>query len=253
MFGRKNQNILSEHYTKLIDHSENEDTDDGGDFITLKRADHDLEDDEESLALNLSKRRLKEGESRRKMLRHKAAPTKLVFDEEGKSHAIYEMVDDEEFRKGDVRAEEAKFVERERTRLKEADLEDKELAKDKKKEKKRKRKDRERDVSLSFSRPALSSFNLLFFFLQRDAAGTEGPMVAAGSDDDDGYVSPDFDLPPLSDEENEVDSRAPLAKRARKQNQLPTRNSPNKYDLDHSLQDDEELVLQMLRGKSQKK
>ena len=43
MFERKNQNILSENYSKLVDHgADGNDSED--DFITLKRADHDLED-----------------------------------------------------------------------------------------------------------------------------------------------------------------------------------------------------------------
>ena len=43
MFERKNRGVLSEHYNKLVDHtSELEASGSDEDFITLKRADHDL-------------------------------------------------------------------------------------------------------------------------------------------------------------------------------------------------------------------
>ncbi|KDQ09527.1 hypothetical protein BOTBODRAFT_36933 [Botryobasidium botryosum FD-172 SS1] len=246
MFGRKNQNILSEHYTKLIDHSDPEDGDggDGGDdFIKLKRADHTLSgsdsDDPQSnsksqsaAAENASKRKLKEGTSRRKMLKYKPAPTKLVFDDEGQAHALYEMADDAEFRTGgvDVKAEEQKFVEAERGRLREADVEDKELAKEKKKEKKRKRKERERG----------------------DVDGVEGPptLMDGEQDEDDGYVTPDFDLPPASDEgEDGIDVYVPPSKRSRNsKHHEGKKEKDRKSRLDRTLQDEEALALQMLRG-----
>ena len=47
LFERKNQNILSEHYTKLIDHG-GSDSDD--EFLTLKRADHDLDSDDDTIS-----------------------------------------------------------------------------------------------------------------------------------------------------------------------------------------------------------
>jgi len=49
MFSRKNQNILSSHYTKLVDHENPSDVDgreepeeDDNDFFALKRVNHDL-------------------------------------------------------------------------------------------------------------------------------------------------------------------------------------------------------------------
>jgi ATP-dependent RNA helicase DDX10/DBP4 len=41
MFERKNRGVLSEHYNKLVDHT-SEDSGSDEDFITPKRADHDL-------------------------------------------------------------------------------------------------------------------------------------------------------------------------------------------------------------------
>jgi ATP-dependent RNA helicase DDX10/DBP4 len=152
MFERKNQNILSEHYTKLVDHSEDPlgERDEEEDFITLKRADHTLEDDgQETLPESeaLSKRKLKAAGSKKAMLKFKGVGTKLIFDEEGQAHSLYEMQDDEGFHQGDALGAGREFAENERNRLKEADVHDKELAKEKKREKKRKRKVRESEVS----------------------------------------------------------------------------------------------------------
>lgn len=162
MFGRKNQNILSEHYTKLVDHGSDSDDD----FITLKRADHALPDDPSlpsASALapdpsdvagvfdegeNLSKRKQRMAKSKKAMLKFKGAPTRLVFDDEGQGHEVYEMKDVDEVFKGDKAAlqEARKFAREERERLREVDVADKAEAKEKKREKKRKRKDREREV-----------------------------------------------------------------------------------------------------------
>jgi len=175
MFERKNQNILSNHYSNLIDHS---DSDGSEDFITLKRTDHALSDDEGDASKpggaaqsglsshhveNISKRKLKIGESKKLMAKYKSTGTKLVFDDEGEAHAIYEMKDDVEFR-DKKRAKELgrEFAEQQRGQMVQADAEDKEVAKDKKKEKKRKRKERERGemaVRLFFISPIESNSN----------------------------------------------------------------------------------------------
>ena len=147
MFERKNQNILSEHFNKLVEH---EDADDDDDFITLKRANHDLEDKEAREHEYTSKRKQKMEGTKKSLLKHGPRGTKLVFDEEGAAHEVYEMKTAEEvFRdKEEVKEAGRKFAESERSRLKEADVVDKALAKEKKREKKRKRKERERQVRL---------------------------------------------------------------------------------------------------------
>jgi ATP-dependent RNA helicase DDX10/DBP4 len=148
MFERKNQKL--EHYSKLIEHSDGA-SDDEDDFITLKRENHELSSDSEGHKEdNLSKRKLKMSKSKRVMLKSTEMGKKLVFDDEGKPHELYEMADAEEFFKvGPEGVKDAgkKFVEGERGRLKVADMLDKEEAKEKKREKKRKRKERERAVS----------------------------------------------------------------------------------------------------------
>lgn len=146
MFERKNQNILSEHFTKLVDHATDSDSDD--DFITLKRADHDLNDPELLEHDFASKRKLKMALSKKAIAKGGPKGRKLVFDEEGNPHELYEMKTAEEVFKGkdDVKEAGRKFAEDERGKLREADVLDREEAKEKKKEKKRKRKEREREV-----------------------------------------------------------------------------------------------------------
>ncbi|KZT60026.1 DEAD-domain-containing protein [Calocera cornea HHB12733] len=199
MFERKNQNILSSHYTKLIAHDVDGDLNEAEDFITLKRVDHSLDDggSGEGAQYELSKRKTRIGQSRKAMLKYKpAAGTKLVFDEEGEAHPAFEIADDDEFRRGDVRAAGQEFATREREQLRVVDREDKEVAREKKKEKKRKRKEREREML--------------------DGEKGAGPVVALGEEggDDDGYVSPDFGF--IGDEEEEGEREAPPAKRRKK-------------------------------------
>jgi len=178
MFERKNQNILSKHYSKLISHDGASDLED--EFITLKRADHELEDFDpnpttslsnnnkyttsfqEDLAANLSKRKLKMGKAKRAIATG-GVNTKLKFDDEGKAHQMYELQDGEEWfeeRGGLVGAQEEgrKFAEGERTKMKATDVVDREQARTKKRERKRKRKERERPVSTALI--ALSSFQV---------------------------------------------------------------------------------------------
>lgn len=153
MFNRKSQTILSSHYTKLIDRSEEESNsltnpgeDDGSDFITLKRRDHTLDDENLPESSHLSKRKLKMGTSKKAMLSFKGNPTKLIFDEDGASHAIYELKDDDDFKAdGDAKDQQKKFVDEERAALAVIDVLDKERAKEKRREKKRKRKGEEED------------------------------------------------------------------------------------------------------------
>lgn len=147
MFERKNQGVLSEHYSKLIDHGAADDDDD--EFITLKRADHDLSDEDAPKDPgDLSKRKLKLGRAKRAIAKN-GISTKLVFDEEGEGHELYELAEADDWYKSKggltgVQEEGKKFAEDERGKMKLADIMDKEVAREKKREKKRKRKERER-------------------------------------------------------------------------------------------------------------
>ncbi|KAG9093907.1 ATP-dependent RNA helicase dbp4 [Ceratobasidium sp. UAMH 11750] len=229
MFERKNQGILSEHYTKLVDH-EAEESDPEDDFITLKRANHDLPDDHtrrphasSSLPAidreDISKRKLKIGQSKSAMLKYKSGGTKLVFDEEGGAHPLYEMRDDSAFvaeARGDVVGAGKAYADEVRVRMRDEDLLDKEEAKSKKREKKRKRKERE---------------------TEQDVSTPAGPVIQTEGDDE-GYISPDFgefSLPSGSDDE------APTY-------QPPPKKQRPTVDGGHGIQDDELLALKLLRG-----
>jgi ATP-dependent RNA helicase DDX10/DBP4 len=159
MFERKNQKL--EHYSKLIDHQgdallagENDGGGSDDDFITLKRADHELDESlaAEPLETHLSKRKIKIGKSKKAMIKYKEAGEKLVFDDEGVGHSIYETQKPEEDVKK-VKSAGMVFAEAGRSKLKEVDAEDKIISQEKRREKKRKRKERER-VSYSSSRVA---------------------------------------------------------------------------------------------------
>ncbi|KAG8743286.1 ATP-dependent RNA helicase dbp4 [Ceratobasidium sp. 414] len=229
MFERRNQGILSEHYTKLVDHGD-EDSGPDDDFITLKRADHDLPGDHtrrlhasSSLSAidheDISKRKLKIGQSKSAMLKYKSSGTKLVFDEGGEAHPLYEMRDDSAFiveAGGDVVGAGKTYVDEVRLRMQGEDMLDKEEAKNKKKEKKRKRKERE---------------------TERDGSTIAGPSIQEDGGDE-GYISPDFDGFGLSsDSDNEASAYRPPPKKQRPM-----------ADSGHEVEDDELLALKLLRG-----
>jgi len=159
MFERTNQDVLTEHYTKLIDGDDTRDDGDGdeqNDFLTVKRrlsSVSSLESDSgekhiakpKGVSLSIdSKRKEKMLKSKKKLLKLKGKGTKLVFDDEGNSHQIYELEDENQFKqRGPADAQKTKFLEKEQGVLQAADLIDKQAAKAKKKEKREKRKARE--------------------------------------------------------------------------------------------------------------
>ena len=260
MFERKNQNILSEHYTKLIDHEPigGGSLSDSEDFITLKRADHGLDEhvinpdvdlvDAQTFSANLSKRKLKLGKAKRALLTT-GVPKKLVFDDEGHGREVYAVADGEEWIRerggeGGVMEEGRRYAEGERGRMKEGELQDKEEAREKKREKKRKRKEREKE-SMGFGSVGNSYHGgILLYSLWTQAGSVSGPILAPPSDDD-GYVSPEFDVP--SEDEDEV------AMHATKRSKFSHRGNDLKLNL-HSrnvdvrtVEEDEELALALLR------
>ncbi len=165
MFERTNQDVLTDHYTKLIDGNEtrgHEEGDEQRDFLTVKRrlssassaesdSDRDVVNEKnkaartEGMPLPIdSKRKEKMLKSKKKLLKLKGKGTKLVFDDEGNSHQIYELEDENQFKqRGPADAQKVKFLEKEHEVLQAADLVDKQTAKTKKKEKREKQKARE--------------------------------------------------------------------------------------------------------------
>ena len=196
MFERRNQDVLADHYSKLINDdgtiaapsksaAATNDADEDDDFLSVKRryeaGDKDLdvgsssEDDDdnedekdetnnnsqqqkdvkvvsvngnEPLVID-SKRREKLLKSKKALLKYKGKGTKLVYDEDGNPHELYEMEDEKDFQaRGDAKDQQAKFIAQEGERTRQADVEDKELARQKKREKKEKRKAREREMEM---------------------------------------------------------------------------------------------------------
>ncbi|KAJ5645127.1 ATP-dependent RNA helicase dbp4 [Penicillium longicatenatum] len=178
MFDRRNQDVLADHYSKLInddgtmiDNGAGEDADEDADFLSVKRRfeagdeqlgqgatesdDSEVEtktkkvqlDGQEPLVID-SKRREKLLKSKKKLLKFKGKGTKLVYDEDGNAHEVYEMEDEEQFAaRGDAKAQRERFVAEEAERTRRADIDDKEVVREKKREKKEKRKARERALA----------------------------------------------------------------------------------------------------------
>ncbi|KAJ5560802.1 hypothetical protein N7535_008999 [Penicillium sp. DV-2018c] len=184
MFERRNQGVLAEHYSKLINDDGtmiatgapkelDDEADEDADFLSVKRRfvagdtklgmGSDTSDSEESAddatpagvkkvlldgqdpLLIDSKRREKLLKSKKKLLKFKGKGTKLVYDDEGNAHEMYEMEDEEAFKaRGDASLQRQKFLEAEAERTQKADIEDKEVVREKRREKKEKRKARER-------------------------------------------------------------------------------------------------------------
>ncbi|KAL4886653.1 P-loop containing nucleoside triphosphate hydrolase protein [Aspergillus karnatakaensis] len=194
MFERRNQDVLADHYSKLInddgtiaDPSKGtDDADEDEDFLSVKRrfdagdealgaessdsgshvSDSDEDQtgaeqgtakvvkisDKDTLVVD-SKRREKLLKSKKKLLKFKGKGTKLVYDDEGNAHELYEMEDEEDFKaRGDAKEQQARFLAEEAQRTQMADLEDKAVAKQKKREKKEKRKARERELEAEEAR-----------------------------------------------------------------------------------------------------
>ncbi|QUC20736.1 uncharacterized protein UV8b_04977 [Ustilaginoidea virens] len=169
MFERQNQDVLSKHYSKLVvvddqANGQGDSDDDDDDFLSVKRRlnDDDLDAEvqkghasqakaiqglggDEPYVVD-SKRREKALKSKKKMLKFKGNPTKLVFDDEGNAHEIYELQDLEHDFKSQGPADEQRerFVESESARVRQADVDDKQLARQKKREKRERRRALER-------------------------------------------------------------------------------------------------------------
>ena len=173
MFGRRNQDILTDQYSKLIDdelvgdsrHTAGEADEETG-FLNVKRRISISSGGEEEKSLRISagpngkaklvtgiakapllidsKRKEKLLKSKKQLLRLKEKGKKLVFDESGASHEVYEFEDEERFKsQGDANAQKAQFVEAGQGKLRSIDLEDKKVAKLKQREKRAKRKAKE--------------------------------------------------------------------------------------------------------------
>ncbi len=100
MFERKNQGVLSEHYNKLVSREPGDDDDD---FMTLKRADHDLEEDPSAEPSASSKSITYPTESsssagaKRTLILNAPSSKKIVFNDAGEAREAYGVADAEEW------------------------------------------------------------------------------------------------------------------------------------------------------------
>ncbi|OAK99005.1 DEAD-domain-containing protein [Phaeosphaeriaceae sp. SRC1lsM3a] len=177
MFERRNQDVLADHYKKLVRDGDDEVTpaDDftgeataaagDDDFLAIKRripADDEGEDfggdastapggrvvhlagASQPLIID-SNRREKLLQSKKKLTKLMDKGKKLVYDDEGNPHEVYELENEADFKaKGLPEVQRQKFIDAAREVVQTADVEDKAAAKAKRKEKLRKRKERER-------------------------------------------------------------------------------------------------------------
>ncbi|TID21216.1 hypothetical protein CANINC_003496 [Pichia inconspicua] len=149
MFERQNQNVLSEHYMKLNAELEGNDQSDSDDeFLTVKRLDTELKtEDLPELEVNTSKRALKKAHSKKLLVAKGPRGSKLVFDDDGEAHPVYELDDENDFLKDDPLHVKEEFLSMERAKMTKEDEVDKDIAKEKRTEKKRKRKELEKQLN----------------------------------------------------------------------------------------------------------
>lgn len=239
MFERKNQTVLSDNYLSLTGNKakskgENDDEDDEDDFMVVKRQDHNInETDLPELNIPVSKRQAKKAVSKKALLASKGNATKLRFDDDGEAHPIYELQDEEEFKKqGDAETQREEFLNEEAQLMNQADINDKLTAKQKREEKKRRRKEIEKRVREEEEEYSGSDDN--------DEGGET--IVTLGAPDLDNDLQ-------SSSEEEEVEQ--PKAKKPKwfETNDNVKRNKPNdivEVDEPETLQDLEALTSKLI-------
>lgn len=178
MFERQNQNVLSEHYREinagLQDDGDDSESDD--EFMKVKRAINT--EDLPELDVNTSKRAMKKAHSKRLTAAKGERGSKMVFDDAGEAHPVYELDDEADFLKTDPSQAKTEFLTTERDKMTKEDEVDKDVAKGKRDEKKRKRKALEKQLNGDYS----------------DNSDDEGPFVATlGSPDDEDMSSAEID------------------------------------------------------------
>ncbi|KAJ9114255.1 hypothetical protein QFC22_005707 [Naganishia vaughanmartiniae] len=250
MMARKNQDILSEHYRKLVrDDDEGQGEED--DFMTVTRnvdpladvpADSlvaSLEDAREASpsavpAMDLdsaqSKRKAKLAHSKKEQVRKGRPGDKKYFDEEGRLREVY--AGEEEFAAaGAAEGQREEYLRREREVMAREDVVDRQVAREKKQEKKRKRKLAEREAELAE--------------LAEKEGGGAGAVLGGYSDEESagGQYDSASDGGAYSDDDNEQeDGPSVSGKRAKIAGQRA-----GKPSLDEE-EDEEALALRLLTG-----
>jgi ATP-dependent RNA helicase DDX10/DBP4 len=180
MFERQNQDVLADHYKKLVRDGTDEVSTPADDFTgdtTTNGADDDflavkrrilIDDEDENFGVDDdamvppggrvvhlagasqpliidSNRREKLLQSKKKLTKLMDKGKKLVYDDDGNPHEVYELENEADFKaKGLPELQRQRFIEAAREVVETADVEDKATAKAKRKEKLRKKKERAR-------------------------------------------------------------------------------------------------------------
>ncbi|KAL7807008.1 DEAD domain-containing protein [Trichoderma aethiopicum] len=249
MFERTNQDVLSSHYSKLVldggdaAKGDGEDEDDD-DFLAVKRRLNDEELDQiagkappnnakiiplggNDLYVVDSKRREKALQSKKKMAKFLGNGSKLVFDDDGNAHEVYELQNEEDFKQeGPAEELRKKFLDTETVKVKAADVDDKMLAKQRKREKKEKRKAREAAELAAATA----------------AAGGDAQLGGGGQDGDGEDPLALLRSLPIAGEEERDDSDAE-----------PPRKKPKKWFQDDSDEEEEEDAKKKSKGGKKRK
>ncbi|KAJ3372278.1 ATP-dependent RNA helicase dbp4 [Allomyces arbusculus] len=204
------------------------DSDDG--LLTIKRRNHELEQEIDALKLvpqsaPSHRRVLREREKARKKL---PARDRLVFDDEGNSVRVYSLEDEQQFRASvDVDQAKSEYLAEQRAEMAEVDVEDKQRQRERLREKKREKKRKQR------AREGMDA---------DDEAGDDEVVVTLGGGG--GYAYSDAD----NDDDYE-DRAAPSAKRRRTEPASAMDvDGDDDTDAPRSLAMDEELALKLLQG-----
>ena len=168
MFERRNQDVFADHYAKLVEDEKDDQVDNTGDldeengFLSVKRRLSDASvisrEEDNDIGPNVSdnkqdgqtltktplaidsKRKAKLVKSKKALLKLKPKGKKLIFDDAGIPHDIYELESESQFQAhGPADSQKARFLAAEQDRLQNADVADKQAARAKRKEKREKR------------------------------------------------------------------------------------------------------------------
>ncbi|KAF1364678.1 DEAD-domain-containing protein [Lizonia empirigonia] len=190
MFERQNQDVLADHYKKLVRDGDGDDADDftgagaattgDDDFMAVKRripADSDSDaDDNETFGIDAStdpavpggkvvnlagasqplvidsNRREKLLKSKKKLLQFMDKGKKLIYDDAGNPHQVYELENEADFKaRGLPEEQRQKFIAAARQLVADADVDDKAAAREKRREKMRKRKEKDQGRAVEAS------------------------------------------------------------------------------------------------------
>ncbi|EMR09624.1 hypothetical protein PNEG_02208 [Pneumocystis murina B123] len=144
MFKRTNQNVISEHYRKMIEEDNDllvsHNSTDNDDFIKVKKVDNNFNEEPlENCFIALSKRKQKIALSKKAMLKYRPKGTKLIYDDQGNVSNIYKFQDETSFHKaGTADDQKKKYLQEEEKKMIQNDIVDKIQTKEKRHQKRKK-------------------------------------------------------------------------------------------------------------------